>query len=629
MTTPFVSSWAPYRKPPTDSRHKPKFVKLNFFPNIKKYGQLKLEKLAGIPTIGMFDKPKFVKVSHTQTLSDDNMNFEMSSWPPPVYKYDKSIFEKLSGPHAISKYNKMNFKIEKDNPKTNLYDRSKLENVIDPHSILKFNKLKFEGARDYLTKDNYYKSKFEKVDYPHSRTIYNKLKFKGARDYPKNSNYDKSKFEKVSDSIYFVKDLDMRPQARFDLNELKCHNRNRNGLCVSYVQNKQNIATVAPVKNNDGDMLRTPFASDSEEANGNYYNDDISNESLEDLTRNDRIRKRAHGNVSEDYIDVSNKLLIREQSDVKPEFKFDHEQQKQLLIELENALRKPPVIIARKSLAHKKRRKKKIMKKQKKTDLNITFTPLKYYRAVKSDESDSDEDSSDSDEENVETVTITIVKTGTIKIIAASDESIDEPLIVTKKPILKKAKKKKRNRFSVIDNEKNKAKNKKNFKAKNDSNESKNKDSAEPGENKNEPYEYKSDESYGSSEKLSNETHVENTTLKSKKKKKKKSKVYMYMQGPQRQYTDSEEGSRRYVKKLSHRVDNNKNNALRNNDNNSHSIGKKRVSEDYIDYANYRRTIPMFLPKRYFWKKDQLLDLGYFWFNGPQGHTPGPYQINY
>lgn len=486
-----------------------------------------------------YDTAKFENVGH-------NLNFQMASWPPPVFKYDKSKFKKANALHSVTK-----------------------------------------------------------------------SKFEGARHFPKKGNYDRSKFEKVPGSIYFVKDLDMRPQEKFDLKDLKCQNRNRNGLCVSYVVNEQNIATMPPVKNNNGDFLRAPVIYDYEERNDSDYN--IGSESLEDLTRIGRIQDRAHGNVSEDYVDVSNKLLVREQIDVKPEFKLDQEQQKQLLIELENALRKPPVITARKSLSHKKRKKRKGLRTPKKTDLNITFTPLKYYRAVTSDELDSDEDDSDSDEKN-ESVTITIVKTGTIKIVEASEEHVK----VKKSPILKKEKKNKnkRNRFSVIDNEKNKATHKKKFKAKNNSNQNKDSGSAESGEKKNDSYKYKSDESYGSAEKLSIEIHAQSgeyTTLRPKKKKKRKSTVYMYMQGPQRQYTDSEEGSRRSVIALRHQTYNDKYEATT----------KKRVSEDYIDYENYRRTIPMFLPKRYFWKKNQLLDLGYFWFNGPQGHTPGPYQINY
>lgn len=589
MTTPLASSWAPYRKPPTD--HKSNIVKLNFFPDIEKYGKFKFD-------TGIFNKPKFEKPSRTETLSDDNLIFELANWPPPLYKYDKSKFEKVSGVHPISKYNK----------------------------------LKYEGARDYPKNNNYDKSKLEKMSGPHFISKYNKLMFKGGRDYPKKYSYDTSKFEKVSGSIFFVKDIDMRPQAMFNLDDLKCHNRDRNGFCVSYVQKKQNIATMSPVNNKNGDILRTPFTYDYQDPNDNYYNDDdnVSNKSHEDLTRVSGIQDRAHGNVSEDYIDVSNKLLIREQGDVKPKFKFDHDQQKQLLIELENALRKPPVITARKFLSHKNRKKRKGLRKTKKTNLNITFTPLKYYRAVQSDESDSDDDS-DSDDEN-DAVTITIVKAGTINIVETSDESIDEPVTVNMVPILKKGKKNKRNRFSVIDNEKKKAKHKKKFKAKQNSNEVKDSDSAGSSEKRNEPYEYKSDESYGSSEKLSIENHAQSreyTTLKPKKKKKKKSKIYMYMQGQQRQYTDSEEGSRRSVKVLRHRVDNHKNNALQNNDKNNRIISKKRVSEDYIDYENYRRFIPKFLPKRYFWSKDELLDLGYFWFNGPQGHVPGPYQINY
>lgn len=509
VTTPLASSWAPYRKPPTESQHRSKFAKLNFYPALEKYDQ-----------------------------------FKMGNLLPPIFKHDQVKFGKISKPN------------------------------------------------------------------------------------PKKDNYDKSQYEKVDDSIYFLKHLNMRPQDTFDVNDLKCQNRNRKG-CVSYVKNKQNVGTISPVENNNGDILRTPFMYDSSEEDKTDYSDNEGSGSFEDLTRIGRIQDRAHGNVSEDYVDLSHKLLVREHSDVKPEFILDREQQKQLLIELDNALRKPPVLIARKSLRNKRRKERRGLRKSKKTNLNITFTPLKYYRSDKSEESGSDEDDSESDEETATVTTIT-AKIDTTMIVdeTTSNEISDEPVTV-KKPILKKRKKTKRNRFSVIDNEKIKAQNKltKNFEVKNNSNEGK--ESATPAEIKNETYTYKSDESYGSSEKLSNESlSGEHTTVKPKKKKTKKTTVYMYMQGPQRQYTDSEE-SRRAVKALRHHVDNHKTGGIRDNYKNSEVNTKKRVSEDYIDYENYRRSIPMFLPKRYFWKKSELLDLGYFWFNGPQGHVPGPYQISY
>lgn len=520
-------------------------------------------------------------------------------------------------------------------------------------SITKYDRLKFEKATGLPTIDTHDIDKFGKVSYistlPKYDTLnfetlssrppvfkYDKSKFERPRDYPKKDIYDKSKFEKVSHTMYFVKNLDLRPKEKFDVHDLKCQNRDRNGVCVSYVKNRLNIVTRSPVKNNKGVILRVPFMYGSQEHKEEDYNSDLNSGSREDLTRIGRILDKAYGNVSEDYVDLSKKLLVREHSDIKPEFKLERKQQKQLLIELENALQKPLVLGARKSLNNKRKRKKRIvLRKPKKTDLNITFTPLKYYRSVKSEESDTDEDDSENDDsendEENEAVTVKIVKNENIKIVDASDETIEAPITLAKLTLSKKGKKYKKNRFNVIDNEKTKA-NKKNFKVKHNSNDNKNSDSAESGEKKNDSYKYKSDESYGSSEKLSKETHNQNsehTTLRPKKKKKKKSTVYMYMQGQQRQYTDSEEGSRRSIKALRHQNDNDKNEASRNNDKNIQTITKKRVSEDYIDYENYRRSVPMFLPKRYFWKKDELLDLGYFWFDGPQGHTPGPYQITY
>lgn len=515
-------------------------------------------------------------------------------------------------------------------------------------AIAKYDRLKFEKATGVPTIDTNDTDKFGKVSFistiPKYDTLnfetlssrppvykYDKSKFERPRDYPKNDIYDKSKFEKVSGTMYFVKNLDLRPKEEFDVHNLKCQIRDRKGVCGSYVKNRQNIAIRSPVKNNKGVILRAPFMYDSQEHNEEDYNNDLNSGSREDLTRIGRILDKAYGNVSEDYIDLSKKLLVREHSDIQPEFKLERKQQNQLLLELENVLQKPLVLRARKSLSNKRKRKKKtVFRKPKKTDLNITFTPLKYYRSVKSEESDSDEDNSENDEEN-EAATVKIAKNENVKIVDARDETIEAPLTLTEVSLSKKGKKNKKNRFNVIDNEKIKA-SKKKLKDKHNSNDNKNSDSAESGEKKNDSYKYKSDESYGSSEKLSKETHdqtSERTTLRPKKKKKKKSTVYMYMQGLQRQYTDSEEGSRRSIKALRHQDYNDKNEASRNNDKNIQTITKKRVSEDYIDYENYRRSVPMFLPKRYFWKKDQLLDLGYFWFDGPQGHTPGPYQITY
>ncbi|RVE46046.1 hypothetical protein evm_009326 [Chilo suppressalis] len=36
----------------------------------------------------------------------------------------------------------------------------------------------------------------------------------------------------------------------------------------------------------------------------------------------------------------------------------------------------------------------------------------------------------------------------------------------------------------------------------------------------------------------------------------------------------------------------------------------------------FRRRLPMFLPKRYHWQEEDIHNLGYYWFNGPQGRYP-------
>lgn len=503
--------------------------------------------------------------------------------------------------HGEPKFIQLNFY-----PATKKYDQPKFEKAIGITKVDTYDPAKFGKVRNIPVIPKYDNVDIETASWRSPLYKHDESEFERARFNPKKANFDKSKFQKVN-SIYFVKDLNVRPQEKFDVTDLKC--QNRNGLCVSYVHNDENFGTRPPVKNNKADILRISFRPDSQDYNEKDYDDDENSESLKDLTRIGRILDRAHGNVSEDYVDLFNKLLVREH---KPEFKLDRERQRQLLLELENTFRKPPVRIVRKSSGHKKRKKRRRLIKPKKSDLNITFTPLKY-RSGKSEDLDSDEDNSESDEDGEEDTSQTF-KIGTVKDVDA----------VKSKEISKRGEKNKKNRFNVIDNEKNKANPKKRFKAKNVSND--NKDVSDE-----KLYKYRSDESYSSSEKLSSEIHeqsAELTTLRPKKKKKKKSTAYMYMQGPQRQYMDSEEESRRSVKALRHQIDNDKNEALRD-DKSSQTITKKRVSEDYIDYENYRRFVPMFMPKRYFWQKDQFLDLGYFWFNGPQGRPPGPFKISY
>lgn len=40
-----------------------------------------------------------------------------------------------------------------------------------------------------------------------------------------------------------------------------------------------------------------------------------------------------------------------------------------------------------------------------------------------------------------------------------------------------------------------------------------------------------------------------------------------------------------------------------------------------------RSRIPHFMPKRYHWDLDDIKDLPYFWFNGPQGYFSGVYKV--
>lgn len=541
-----------------------------------------------------------------------------SSWSP---------YGKTPDSHHKSKLNFL--------PKIQTGDKFKFVNFIGIPKIHKYEKPTFGKVSEIPTNANDDTVKFEMANWPApifkydiakfgkaNAHEYNKLEFEGMSGRPKKDNYDKSKFEAVRGSINFLKDLDLRPQETFDLNDLKCQYKNRIGECKSYIKKKQNIATVSQLENMNRDVLRTPSTYSQEDFDDDYS---AGSESHEDLTRVVRGQIRTDGTVSEDYIDFTNKLLIRERDNVKPEVKTKEGQQKKKVKVLSNALRKPLVVVARKALSHKKNKNSTEFKTTlKKTDLNITFTPLKFYRA------DNEEEDSDSSEED-EVVTAKVTESKTTKAAEVSDESIDEPDNLTNPPITLKAKKEKRNRFSVIDNEKLKAKKKKKIKAK-ISNEMEVSNSAQSGEQKSEIYKYKSDESYGSSEKLSIETYdqsSEYTTLKPKKKKKKTSTAYMYMQGPQRLYTDSEEETRRIVQV--HNTDKNieQNYRSNNNEKNNKPNNKKSVSEDYIDLENHRRTVPSFLPKRYFWKNDELQNLGYFWFNGPQGYVPGPYKISY
>lgn len=483
------------------------------------------------------------------------------------------------------------------------------------YDILKF------GMANWLPKFKFDKARFEKLN-SLKPIVHNH----DEDDSDSNEDfYDKTKFEKVSGAIDFLKNLDMRPQEIYDLNNLKCQYRNRNGDCVSYIKKKQNIATVSPlenVNNLEGDILRTPYKYYSDERY-DYDDDSMSSERHEDLTRISKKEIKTLGTVSDDYIDASTKLVVREQNKPKAEDYPDFlttELLKELNDEINNALQKQPNAVGRKSFKHKKR-KNQFMRTPKKSDLNITFTPLKFYRA------DSDEDDSDSSsEEN----TVKKIQSKSSKKDSDSGSSEEDDSSSSEN----KGKKKKRNRFSVIDNEKKKGKKKINRKEKNNSSEKKLLSLTEV-EKKRNVDKYNSDESFGSSEKLSSETHdqtKEYTTRRPKKKKKKKSSVYMYMQGPHRLYTDSEEETRRDVKiidNINKDIEALRYRAQELDSKKNYLNDKQSVSEDYIDIMNYRRKLPTFLPKRYFWKKDELPDLGYYWFDGPQGYTPGPYQINY
>ncbi|KAL0858462.1 hypothetical protein ABMA27_012332 [Loxostege sticticalis] len=50
-----------------------------------------------------------------------------------------------------------------------------------------------------------------------------------------------------------------------------------------------------------------------------------------------------------------------------------------------------------------------------------------------------------------------------------------------------------------------------------------------------------------------------------------------------------------------------------------------RIIADVDEDEDRRRRLPNFLPKRYHWAEDEIHNLGFFWFNGPQGrysHVP-------
>ncbi|KAL0808960.1 hypothetical protein ABMA28_012618 [Loxostege sticticalis] len=53
--------------------------------------------------------------------------------------------------------------------------------------------------------------------------------------------------------------------------------------------------------------------------------------------------------------------------------------------------------------------------------------------------------------------------------------------------------------------------------------------------------------------------------------------------------------------------------------------GRIIADEDEDQDEDRRRRLPNFLPKRYHWAEDEIHNLGFFWFNGPQGrysHVP-------
>ncbi|XP_045541159.1 uncharacterized protein LOC123722716 [Papilio machaon] len=47
----------------------------------------------------------------------------------------------------------------------------------------------------------------------------------------------------------------------------------------------------------------------------------------------------------------------------------------------------------------------------------------------------------------------------------------------------------------------------------------------------------------------------------------------------------------------------------------------------HIPSDERRSRLPHFMPKRYHWSLDDIKDLPYFWFNGPQGYYAGVYRV--
>ncbi|CAG9790543.1 unnamed protein product [Diatraea saccharalis] len=60
---------------------------------------------------------------------------------------------------------------------------------------------------------------------------------------------------------------------------------------------------------------------------------------------------------------------------------------------------------------------------------------------------------------------------------------------------------------------------------------------------------------------------------------------------------------------------------IKNKEDKEYYLQAGRIIDPYSD-DEFRRRLPVFLPKRYHWQEEDIHNLGYYWFNGPQGRYP-------